>query len=224
MAKAKATESGSVVVEIKPPNFKEIKFHIVGTAPLLVNRFPAKAKQEIREKQEAGSTAATRKRPRAPKDFDALYEDAFYQSKQGWYGIHAASLRNAMIACCRLTDIEMTIAKLCLFIRADGFDAKDGTPLVRLWGEPTRDERMAQPAYGGPDIRVRARFDEWSMTVRVRYDADRFSAESVTALLMRAGMQCGLADGRPFSKKSNGIGMGTFEIAAESDGKKAKVA
>ncbi|MEJ5360186.1 MAG: hypothetical protein WHT06_16110, partial [Desulfobacterales bacterium] len=53
---------------------------------------------------------------------------------------------------------------------------------------------------------------EWGLKVRIRYDADQFSRDDVANLIARAGVQCGLGEGRPFSRMSNGMGYGTFEI------------
>ena len=36
--------------------------------------------------------------------------------------------------------------------------------------------------------------------------------EDVANLIMRAGMQAGIGEGRPFSKESAGIGYGLFEV------------
>ena len=55
-------------------------------------------------------------------DTDQTYKEARYISKQGWDGFHAASIRNAMIDACRLVNFKMTLAKLSLFVIADGVD------------------------------------------------------------------------------------------------------
>jgi hypothetical protein len=40
-----------------------------------------------------------------------------------------------------------------------------------------------------------------------------FSLDDISNLLMRVGLQVGLGEGRPDSKKSAGMGWGTFEIS-----------
>jgi len=101
---------------------------------------------------------------------------------------------------------------MSIFIEADGFDFRDGTPLVRIIGTPTKDVRPVTNATGVKDFRVRARWDNWSANVRVRFDADQFSAEDVTNLISRVGLQNGLGEGRPFSKMSAGMDFGLFQI------------
>jgi hypothetical protein len=46
----------------------------------------------------------------------------------------------------------------------------------------------------------------------LRWDADQFSVNDVMNLLSRAGVQVGIGEGRPFSKNSNGMGWGTWEV------------
>lgn len=200
-------------IEIKPPNFKTIEVGIIGTAPLVLNKFSHKAKEMMKAKQEAGSQAK-KKKEREPKNFNANYEAAKYVSKDGWLGTPAPSFRNAMISACRLVGFTMTIAKLAVFIEADGFDKDDGTPLVKIaTGEPRYHESMVRNETGVADIRARPMWEEWTVNLRVRFDADMFSEADVVNLLARAGAQVGIGEGRPGSKNSNGMGWGTYRLA-----------
>ena len=135
-------EGQDAVVQIRPPKFQIGVFRIVGTAPLVINKFPAKALEEMADRQRLGSQAKKGKQ-REAKNFDSLYEGAKHVSRQGWCGIPASAFRNAMISACRLVAFKMTLAKLTIFIEADGFDKDEGTPLIRITeGEP-RPVKMA---------------------------------------------------------------------------------
>jgi hypothetical protein len=205
---------GKVAITISPPNMQMIEFGIVGTSPLCINRFPAKAMEAMRAKQAAGSTAKKGK-AREAKDFDAAFHGARHISTEGWDGIHAGAFRNAMISACRLVNFKMTLAKLSVFIVADGLDAIDGTPLVRIiGGEPERSEMPVRNATGVVDIRPRPLWREWGATLRVRFDGDQFTPTDVANLLARVGAQVGVGEGRADSKESAGIGWGHFEVAA----------
>lgn len=207
-----AIASSTVETRISAPNFKTVELHIRGTAPYVQLAFGEKARNVMREKQAAGSTAKKGKK-REAKDFDAAFEEAQHRSRDGWCGIPAGALRNAMVAACSIVDFHMTKAKKAIFIEADGFDAAEGTPLVRISGEPRHVEHCVRNATGVADIRVRAMFDEgWTAVVRVRFDADMFTAADVANLVMRAGLQVGIGEGRPSSKNSCGMGWGTFEV------------
>lgn len=200
------------VVSIAPPDFQVVAFRIIGSAPLVINKFSQKARQMMRDKQEAGSQAKKGK-VREAKDFDACYEQARHISTAGWDGIPAASFRKAMIGACRLVDFKMTLAKIALFIEADGIDADEGTPLVKIISEqgPRKLEMLVRNETGVADIRIRPQWMEWGAVLRVRYDASIFSTDDITNLVMRAGMQCGVCEGRP-SSESGGTGWGLFTI------------
>jgi hypothetical protein len=207
--KAPAQEEQSVT--IKAPNIKALAVTLRGTAPYVQLRFSEKAQNAIREKMSQGTTANSKK-TRAARDFDADFKGAQHLSTQGWNGIPAAAFRSGLISACRLVGFKMTLAKLSLFIVADGFDAVDGTPLIRIKGKPEKCEHMVRNATGVVDLRVRAMWREWSAEMKVQYDADQFTQTDVVNLLQRVGTQVGIGEGRPDSKNSTGMGWGTFTI------------
>jgi len=202
----------TAVVAITPPDFRHLAIQIRGIAPLVINRFSAKAMEVMKQTQEAGSTARSRK-TRESKDFDQLFESAKHVSDDGWEGIHAAAFRNAAISACRACGFKMTHAKLAFSVMQDGFDRVDGAPLVRLtegvaeqWIAPTRN------ATGVIDLRSRPMYRQWATTLRIRYDAGMLTDADVVNLISRVGMQVGVGEGRPDSKNSAGLGFGLFEI------------
>lgn len=211
MAAKKGQENGAVT--ITPPKMQVAQFRIRGTAPYVQNAFSQKARQMMREKQEAGSTA-NKSRKKEPKDFQAAYEGAMHVSREGWHGIPAPAFRNGMVSACRMVGFKMTHAKLSVFVEADGFDTTDGTPLVKITkGEPEYAEHMVRNETGVADIRPRPMWREgWEAEVRVKFDADQFTLTDIANLMMRVGVQVGIGEGRPDSKKSTGMGWGTFEL------------
>ena len=200
-------------VQIKPANIQQAVFKIKGTAPYVQARFSAKAMQAMKEKMLAGSTAKGKK-VREARNFDDDFEQAKHVSEQGWVGIPASSFRQAIISACRLVGFRMTLAKLSVFVAADGFDRVDGIPLIKLQApEPERTEMAVRNATGVADIRVRPMWREWGAEVKVSYDADQFTLQDVTNLMQRVGMQVGIGEGRPDSRDSAGLGWGTFVLA-----------
>ena len=207
-------------VTITAPNFKTVEIHIKGTAPYVQNAFSKKAREMMREKQAAGPTAAKGKK-REAKDFDAAYREAQHRSTQGWPGIPAAAIKNALVDSCVVVGYHKTKAKKAIFVEADGFDAVEGTPLLRLYNVgktkklqnavPRHVEHMVKLPNGVADIRVRAMFDNWQSKIRIRFDADMFTAADIANLMLRAGMQVGIGEGRADSPSGCGMGWGHFE-------------
>jgi hypothetical protein len=202
-------------VTIKPPNFGTATFNIVGCAPLVIHRFSAKTKNEMKLKMETGKAAGSKKN-REAKSTDTTFEEARYRSPEGWDGFHAGSIRNALISACRLVGFKMTLAKMSVFVEADGWDRDEPQiPLVRIYGEPTKQEDMARVETGQPYVTVRAAYHGWHAKVRIRWDADQFTIGDVASLLSRVGLQVGIGEGRPDSKNSAGMGWGLFTVASE---------
>lgn len=130
MPKAKKTENATnqtpvkATVTIRPPKFDVAEFTIHGVAPLVIHRFSQKTKQEMELKMTTGK-AASSKKSREPRAVEDLYEEARYRAPEGWDGFHAGSIRKAMISACRLVNFKMVLAKLSVFVVADGHDAKE---------------------------------------------------------------------------------------------------
>lgn len=203
-------------VAVAPPNFQRATFKITGLSPLVQNKFSAKAEAIMRERQEAGSTG-NKGKAKESKNFDECYKGATYRAKQGWCGIPACTFRNAIISVCRVVGFKMTLAKLSVFVEADGFDATSQTPLVKITkGKPTMDVSPVRLPNGSCDLRARPMWAPgWQATLRIRYDADQFTLQDVTHLLVRVGLQNGIGEGRAFSKMSTGCGWGEFEVSGK---------
>lgn len=206
-------EKGSNI-SIPAPKFQTVELGITGVAPLVTHKFSQKALLQIQATQEAG-TQAKGKKQRDPKDFKAVYEGAKHIAEEGWCGVPAGAFRNAMISACRTVGYKMTHAKLATFVEADGFEKVDGTPLIRIYGEPEMHIGYARNDNGSVDLRARPMWKHWTMKVRIRFDADMFSMTDVVNLMSRVGQQVGIGEGRPDSKNSAGLGWGLFKIDAE---------
>lgn len=204
-------QSKSVV--IPPPKFGRAEFEIKGTAPLVIHRFSRKTQNEMKAKMETGKAASSKKN-REAKSTDDIFNEARYRHKDGWDGFNASSIRNAMISACRLVNFKMTLAKLSIFVEADGWDeAEPQIPLVRIIGKPTKQEDMARVTTGQPYVTVRPAYHDWKAKIKIRWDQDQFTLDDVSNLLMRVGQQVGIGEGRPDSKNSAGMGWGLFELA-----------
>lgn len=203
-------------VTIQAPNFETIAFKIRGTTPYVQNKFSAKAREQMKATQEAGSTGRKGRKKEA-KNFQEMYEQSIHRSYDGWYGIPAPAFRNAMISACRTVGFRMTLAKLSVFVEPDGFDTDDQTPLIRMVkGEPEYLESLVRLANGVADIHPRAMWRPgWEAELHIRYDADQFTAIDVTNLLVRVRLQVGVGEGRPDSKNSPGMGWGLFGVINE---------
>ena len=206
------TVAPSTPITISAPDMRTISLNIIGDAPLVINKFSAKAQATMQATQEAGSTSKSKK-TREAKDFEALFNGARHVRADGWDGIHAAAFRNAAISACRAAGFVMTKAKLAICVEPDGFDALDSTPLVRITkGEPKMVVSPCRNASGVIDLRPRPTYFPWAATLRIRFDAGILTDSDVVNLIARVGLQVGIGEGRPDSKQSAGLGNGLFHV------------
>jgi hypothetical protein len=214
MAFAKKTDEIAV---IKEANIVTTKIKIRGTAPLVINKFSAKARGQMMAAMSTPKNEKKAKTERAVRDYHADYMGARHIAPESWDGIAASAFKNSMISACRTVGAVMTKSKLSLWIIADGFDKDDGMPLVKIISkkEPEVFEALVRNDNGGADVRVRPLWRDWSAVVTVQFDADMITASSVVNLLDRAGKQVGICEGRQGSKDSCGMGWGSFEVVTK---------
>lgn len=204
-------ETKKQVVQIAAPKLKTAEFNLIGTSPFVQLRFSQKAMNAMMDKMKGGSQSKGKK-IREARDFNDDFIQAQHISTEGWIGIPAGAFRSAMISACRLVGFKMTLAKLSVFIEADGYDKVDAIPLVKIAGDPQPHTMAVRNETGVADIRCRPMWKEWSVKLRVTYDEDQFSLSDVSNLLSRVGQQVGLGEGRHDSRDSAGLGWGCFKL------------
>lgn len=177
---------------------------IVGTMPLIVNKFSEKAKQQMLDGQQG------KKSPKVHRDPKAEYEAAFYRTKDG-YGFPVTAFKAATVGAARFygRDVKMTELRQFIFMFGEISD-NDPQALVSIVGEPRMREdtvRLAGPSRGA-DLRFRPEFPEWSATLVVKYVTSSLSRDSVLSLVNAGGFGIGVGEWRPEKRGE----FGTYEI------------
>jgi len=187
-------------------------FLIEGDTIMVQNKFSEKAKCAMKAIQEAGSRSRKGIK-KEPKDFQMMFKQAQHISKDNWPGIPASAFRSGVISACRLVGFKMTLAKLSLFVVADGYDKDDSTPLCRITKGKAQYRDDAVRIQNTCDVHARAMFEPgWQAKISLEWDADQFSLADVSNLMVRLGKQVGIGEGRPDSRSSAGMGWGTFRL------------
>jgi hypothetical protein len=213
-----AKKLGSSTQIIKPANMQLATFNITGNAPLVIHRFSVKSQNQMEDKMKLGPTSKKGK-ARDALDPKQIYQDAKYVGPGGWEGFNGMSIRHALVSACRLVGYKMTLAKMSIFFVQDGWDKYEPhIPLIKINGKSEMLRCWARVETGGAYLTYRPAYYKWTSKITLRFDADQFSANDVANLLVRAGIQVGIGEGRPDSKNGVGMGWGTFTV----DGKKTK--
>jgi hypothetical protein len=195
-------------VSINRIGTETLRVPLVGTAPLIVNKFSEKSKRQMLDNMQG------RKTPKQAKDPEAEYEAAFYRLDDKAYGFPVIAFKAASVSACRFFGkaMPMTLARQCIFLDAE-FSKTDGQKLARLVGTPRMREDVTTVGMGGRDLRYRPEFTEWSTEVEVTYVKSLLTRESVLSLLEAGGMGVGIGEWRP-EKKGD---FGTFAIDETRD-------
>jgi len=217
----KKTESVAI---IEAPNIVQIIVPIKGTAPLVQHKFSEKARKMMEDIVTTAANAKKSRSAREPRNFEEDFKGAQHISEEGWNGIPCAAFRAAMIDACRAANVVMTRAKMSVFVLQDGIDKSEGTPLVKIYSPkpPEQHHGLVRLENGAADVRIRPMWREWSAKIKIEFDADMITSQSVINLLDRAGRQVGVGEGRPFSKNSCGQGWGTFQVVETLEGMETK--
>lgn len=206
----KAKETNTPEVEKQPQgvaiggiNVKTIVVHLVGTSPLICNRFTEDQEKAILDKQ---MKKATEKAGRAVKDPDALFRKSLYVMKDGRYGFPATGFKQSAVGACTFSDdFKKTEMRGAFHVIAEDDDG-----LVHVSGTPVMRKDRVKVGMGAADIHFRGMFPAgWTVALTIKYNANKISAEQIVQIYEVAGFSIGVGDWRP--QKNGSYGM--FEVA-----------
>jgi len=194
------------VIEIKRLNEQRAVVELVGDSSLIVHAWSAKAKKEMLDKQMKKA-----KGPKAAKDPERDYQEAFYRLPDGKPGFPTIGFKAAAVSAAgRFADgMKMTEVRGSFHIVGE---------LVEIIGESNMREDMVRVGMGTADIRYRPEFKSWRVALPIRYNADAISLEQIVNLFNLAGFGVGVGEWRP---EKDGL-YGMFHVATPADAKKGK--
>jgi len=187
------------VIQLRPVRFGFIEITVKGETPLLTQRFSEETGKDIADAQ--GGGVKTKKR--AARDPQHEYEQSMYEIEPGVYGFPAIGFKKAMVSACRYFDsIAMTEARGAFFVLGDLLEIRSNPPKFRM-DRTVLQKRTTTVAY-------RAQFDNWEVTLPIKYDKEFISPDAIVTLLEQAGFSVGVGGWRP--ECSGNFGM--FTVAA----------
>lgn len=200
---------------VKP---KTLKLTIIGTSPLIVHNFGAKAIKMILDKQiGAAKPARAKKVP-----FDDFKESLYIlndkkvsklpklESGDSWkfmpecFGFPASGFKKAMVAACGFVD-GVPKSKIRGLVHIHG----NWLP-IRYKKLVMRQDTVRVGPFGRKvaDVRFRGEFQDWEIDLTVSYNENVLKADVIAMLLNNAGFSIGIGEWRPEKDGS----FGTFAI------------
>lgn len=200
---------------------------LVGTTPLVVHQFSAKARQEMRDVQQKG--AKRKKDPKVPESEcdGARYKMEIADPKTGEAilvdAFPSMTVKKSLVSACRMMDgIPMTMVRQTVFVNRGqwlipierergvyytGDVNGDLAPLMRE--DIVRVGGRAGPGSGTADLRYRPEYDPWGLTCKVEFLPNVISPEQLLNLFRFAGFGCGIGENRP---EKTGGDWGCFSV------------
>lgn len=189
-------DAEKLIVKIPAIKINRMSIALVGDSPLICHKWNDKAKKQILDKQMKRARAA-----REAKNPEDDYKESLYVDEAGDYVFPTVAFKSAAVdACSHVAEITKVQARGAFHVIGE---------YARIHGKPSPREDMVRVGMGTADIRYRAEFKHWSVTLAIRYNANVLSAEQVINLFNTAGFAIGVGDWRP--EKNGSFGM--FHVA-----------
>jgi len=197
------------VIDIAAITMARIPVHILGTQPLLMHRFSAKARRELLFP--SGRKNAAEKAENLKHDPLNEYREAVYANRDTTRptaihlpaGMFSKALASAALDIPGASKAQILRLASVTSTQIDLF----GTPRMSM--EMVRSSDMAKT----PDVRTRPIFPEWACKIEIEYVATLLKEGQIMNLLAAAGMIVGIGDWRP----QKGGSHGKFKIVAHDD-------
>jgi len=195
-------------IHVKRITAKTLNVFIRGTAPLILNRMPEKARLALL----AGGGGKKQKRSGAPKHDPLAEFVSSMQREPGYYPdtdivFPAVAFKNAMATAAIYSDsVNKTDIKRLIYLPNEWAPIY-GVPQLRL--DVMRQAGMSRT----PDIRTRAIIPEWGTRFQLDY-LPPMSHTAILTLLTNAGVIAGIGDSRQELGKGS---FGTFELVNKGD-------
>jgi|tagenome__1003787_1003787.scaffolds.fasta_scaffold20333843_2 hypothetical protein len=164
---------------------------IVGTSPLIVHAWSAKARKIMLDRMQGS------KPPKTVRDPAADYEESLYRTADGGYGFPALGFKNATVSAVRLYGKALRMTEVRAFLFFEGvLSADKDQKLVPVEGVPHMREDAVRVGMT-TDLRYRGQFDDWRATLDVTYVRSALDSDSVLSLISAGGLAIGVGEWRP---------------------------
>lgn len=174
---------------------QSLQLGLRGVSPLICHAWSEKAKRQMLDKQTKKASTG-----KEAKDPEADYRGSLYPHPDGGYGFPCVAFKAAAVRAGTYSDQKMTFLRGAFHVVGE---------FAKIDGEPRPREDMVRVGMGTADIRYRAEFPEWAVTLDLRLNVRALSVDQVVNLFRIAGFSVGVGEWRPERDGSYGM----FEVA-----------
>lgn len=214
---AKASDSKTTaVLEIAPVRTGTVRLHVLGTTPLIYNAMSFKASQELllpKGRKTQAERAENLKHVPIDEYRNSVYRHRGDDHPTRLMAPVGAFKGAAKTAALRSPGVRKTEIGQLLWIAERDIDVY-GVP--QLFMAIVRSADMNRT----PDVRTRARVENWCCSITVQYVKPLLSDQQVVNLFSLAGVIAGIGDGR---QEKGTFNFGQFELVNQDDARFAAI-
>lgn len=223
--KGKGRGRPAMVIEVAPLKLTQFQLTLVGETPLIMNNFNQRGQGLADMRDRMLGVPAPKKGNRPPKDPLRAFRDSLYSHDEPKVkGTLKGFLAGKKVTATGSFYVLFSMLKGSIETAATDVDgaSKAGvrravrvieyTPKLIHKAPPYMVEHVTRLPTGAPDLRYRARFDDWAVTFTVQVNSAVLSFERVVNLFNTAGFTSGLGDWRP----EHGGEFGRFHVKGGS--------
>lgn len=194
-------EKKGVNVTIEPMNLKGLKIKIKGLTPLLMDKFPERAKLDILGKQ-TGISKSGKKKVRDTKE-ETL--EAVHVTASGKIGYPAHGFKMGMMESTSFVGDKFFSKKL-VSGAVKIMNAEDGLIPIRFKKQSVLTHNIECNTKFSPQ------FHDWECELVITYDANNISPNDIVTLLNYSGFYVGIGAWRPKGKKGGSGEFGMYKV------------
>jgi hypothetical protein len=197
-------------IQIVKINEGKIRFYVLGTSPIILNRMSQKARHELAAPKGRKTTAdksSNAKHFPLTEYQESPYTNPDPEGKTFLQLLSSMFKKSMMCAALDLPGTKKAQIGRLLYVKGDRIDLY-GIP--KLFMSVTRSADMNKT----PDIRTRAIIPQWATMIDVNFIRPILNEQSVVNLMAAAGITSGMGDWRPEKGSGN---YGQFMIVQADD-------
>jgi len=190
-----------IEVKLQPIIVNKLKVTLIGKTPLLMDRFPDEARQQIIAKQ----TGLTKGNKKMLRNIKQEQEDAIHRTSKGVIGFPVAGFKKGMMECTSFVGDKFFSKKL-VSGAVKIINAVDGLVPIKFKKQDILQHNI------GSNTKFTPQFHNWSCELVIEYDANNISAVDILTLLNHAGFYVGIGSWRPKCKDGGSGEYGMYEV------------
>jgi len=188
-------------IKLQPLLINRIKVKVKGITPLIQDKIPQEAKDQILAKQ-TGTSKSNKKKVRRIEEETM---DAIHTTSKGIIGFPAEGFKKGMIESTSFVGDKFFSKKLVRGVRI--MNAVDGLIPIKFKKQSVLEHFI------NPNTKFSPMFEDWSCEIEFGFDPNNISAQDILTLVNYAGFYNGIGSWRPNGGGGGSGEYGMYEVA-----------